>query len=81
MIRPARCLLLLLALGACAMPRGAMLGRDDGDVAAYPRDFYACKAEADRLYDPADPAQAHGRYNTVVSCLMARGYTYEPRVR
>lgn len=75
------CLLALLVLAACASPGRPVLVRDDGDVAAYPGDFRACKAQADRLYDPTDPELAHGRYNTIVFCLMARGYTYEPRMR
>ena len=58
-----------------------MLVREDGDRGAYPGDFRACKTQADRLYDPADPLLAHQRYQTIGDCLMARGYTYEPRAR
>ncbi len=58
-----------------------MFIREDGDTARYPADFSACKARADRLYDPRDPGLAHGRYDTIALCPMARGYTYEPRMR
>lgn len=71
----------LLVLGACGTPGRPLLVREDGDAKAYPSDFRACKAQADRLYDPADPELAQGRYDTVARCLMARGYTYEPRSR
>lgn len=81
MIRSTCCLAALLVLGACAAPGRPILVREDGEARAYPSDFTACKAQADRLYDPADPEFAHGRYNTIVHCLMARGYTYEPRAR
>lgn len=82
MIRSTCCLaVLVLVLGACAAPGRPILVREDGDARAYPSDFRACKAQADRLYDPADPELAYGRYNIVVRCLMARGYTYEPRAR
>jgi hypothetical protein len=81
MKRSTCCFVTFLVLGACAAPGRPVLMRDDGDRAAYPADFGACKARADRLYDPADPALAFGRYDTVVSCLMAKGYTYEPRTR
>ncbi len=75
------CLLALLVLGACAQAGRPMLVREDGDMASYPADFGACKAQADRLYDPQDPDLAPDRYDTIGLCLMARGYTYEPRMR
>lgn len=81
MLRSACCLMAFLVLGACAAPGRALLVRDDGDLGAYPRDFRACKGEADHLYDPADPLLAPGRYDTIATCLMAKGYTYQPRLR
>ena len=48
---------------------------------AYPEDFRACKAETDRVYDPANPFLAAGRYDSIGACLMAKGYTYQPRLR
>jgi len=58
-----------------------MMVRDDGNLAAYPADFRACKSQADRIYDPADPFLAPGRYDSIGACLMAKGYTSEPRLR
>ena len=71
----------LLVLGACTQPNRPVLVREDGSVAAYPADFRACKAEADRLYDPDNPELAPSRYHSIGLCLMAHGYTYEPRIR
>jgi hypothetical protein len=73
--------LALVLLGACVAPGRAMMVRDDGNLGAYPGDFHACKANADRVFDPANPFLAPMRYDTIGSCLMAKGYTYQPRVR
>jgi hypothetical protein len=81
MVRSACCLLGLLLLGACVAPGRALMVRDDGNLAAYPADFHACKAKADRAYDPANPFLAPGRYDSIGACLMAKGYTYQPRMR
>ena len=81
MLRSGCCLLALLVLGACVAPGRPMMVRDDGNLGTYPGDFHACKAQADRVYDPANPFLAAGRYDTIGACLMARGYTYQPRVR
>ncbi len=81
MLRSACCLLALLGLGACVAPGRALMVRDDGNLGTYPGDFHACKAQADRVYDPANTFLAAGRYDTIGACLMARGYTYQPRVR
>lgn len=74
-------LLALLLLGACVAPGRAIMVRDDGDLGAYAADFHACKADADRVYDPANPFLAPGRYDRIGACLTAHGYTYQPRVR
>ena len=55
--------------------------RDDGNLGAYSADFHACKGQADRIYDPTDPFLASGRYDSIGACLMAKGYTYQPRLR
>jgi hypothetical protein len=81
MVRSACCLLALLLLGACVAPGRAIMMREDGNLGAYPADFRACKGEADRVYDPANPFLAAGRYDSIGACLMAKGYTYQPRSR
>jgi hypothetical protein len=81
MLRSACCLLALVLLGACVAPGRAMMVRDDGNLGAYPADFHTCKREADRVYDPANPFLAPGRYDSICACLMAKGYTYQPRSR
>lgn len=58
-----------------------MMVRDDGNLGTYPGDFHSCKGEADRVYDPANPFLAPSRYDAIGACLMAKGYTYEPRSR
>jgi len=55
--------------------------RDDGNLGAYPADFQACKGQADRIYDATNPFLAPGRYDSIGACLMAKGYTYQPRLR
>ena len=79
MVRSACCLLALFLLGACVAPGRAMMVRDDGNLGAYPGDFRACKTQADHVYDPANPFLAPGRYDVIGACLMAKGYTYQPR--
>jgi hypothetical protein len=81
MVRSACCLLALLLLGACVAPGRAIMMREDGNLGAYPADFRACKGEVDRVYDPANPFLAAGRYDSIGACLMAKGYTYQPRSR
>ena len=81
MARSVSCLLVFLLLGACAAPGRAIMMREDGNLGAYPVDFRACKREADRIYDPANPYLAAGRYDSIAACLMAKGYTYQPRMR